>query len=143
MNLSPTDFAGTMADVLNTRDFDRFDDMFAIDFVNHNELAPSGRDGFKQFWAGMLSGLPDLRVTLEDALSADDETSARYTLRGTHRGTLLGLAPTGRAIEMKTMEFWRFEDGLVVEHWDSVNTLEVLQQLDVLPSHEALFAARA
>lgn len=138
-----TDFARALADVLNTREFDRFDDMFAVDFINHNELPGPGLAGFKQFWAGMVVGLPDLHVTLEDALASGDEVTARYTVRGTHQGTFLGLQPTGRTIEMKTMEIWRFEDDLVVEHWDSVNTLEVLQQLQVLPSNHELFAAQA
>lgn len=138
-----TDFARALADVLNTREFDRFDRMFAADFINHNELPGPGRDGFKQFWAGMVAGLPDLHVTLEDALASGDEVTARYTVRGTHQGTFLGLQPTGRTIEMKTMEIWRFENDLVVEHWDSVNTLEVLQQLQVLPSNQELFATQA
>lgn len=137
------DFAATLADVLNTREFDRFDAMFAVDFINHNELPGPGLVGFKQFWAGMATGLPDLHVTLEDTLAQGEEATARYTVRGTHRGTFLGLAATGRAIEMKTMEIWRFENDLVVEHWDSVNTLEVLQQLEVLPSNQVLFAAAA
>lgn len=137
-----TDFASTLADVLNTREFDRFDAMFAADFINHNELPSPGRDGFKQFWAGMVAGIPDLHVTLEDVLVDGSEVAARYTVRGTHQGTFLGLAPTGRTIEMKTMEVWRFADDRVVEHWDSVNTLEVLQQLEILPSTGELFANR-
>lgn len=137
------DFAAKLADVLNTREFDRFDGMFAADFINHNELPGPGRDGFKAFWAGMVAGLPDLHVTLEDVIASGDEISARYTVRGTHQGTFLGLQPTGKRIEMKTMEIWRFENDVVVEHWDSVNTLEVLQQLGVLPGNQQLFAARA
>ena len=137
------DFAATLADVINTREFDRFDGMFAAGFVNHNELPGPGLAGFKQFWSGMVVGLPDLHVTLEDALANGDEATARYTVRGTHRGTFLGLAPTGKAIEMKTMEIWRFAGGLVVEHWDSVNTLEVLQQLGILPLNQVLFARSA
>ena len=138
-----SDFAAELAAVLNTREFDRFDGMFAADFINHNELPGPGLAGFKQFWAGMVAGLPDLDVTLEDSLAAGDEATARYTVRGTHRGTFLGLPPTDKAIEMKTMEIWRFENDLVVEHWDSVNTLEVLQQLGVLPSLQELLAVGA
>ena len=136
-------FAADLADVLNSRELDRFDGMFAPDFTNHNELAPTGTAGFKQFWTAMIGGLPDLGVTLEDVLASGDEVSARDTLRVTHRGAFMGLPATGRPVELKTMEFWRFENGLVVEHWDSVNTFEVLQQLGVLPSTRELFTAPA
>ena len=127
-------FAADLAEVFNSRDFDRLEAMFAADFINHNPLPGPGVEGFKAFWAMMATGLPDLEITLDDSIEGEHETAARYTVRGTHRGAFLGLEPTGRRIEMKTMEFWRFENGMVVEHWDSVNTLEVLQQLQVLPA---------
>ena len=138
-----THFAARLAEVLNSREFERFNGMFAEDFVNHQELAPKGLQGFKQFWSGMTTGLPDLHATLEDSLVASDRIAARYTLRGTHRSSFLGLEATNRRIEMKTFEIWRFEEDLVVEHWDSVNTLEVLQQLGVLPGNQELFAPSA
>src|SRR4051812_40777206 len=106
-------FAADLADALNSRELDRFDHMFAPDFTNHNPIPGPGVEGFKAFWGAMIAGMPDLHVTLEDTVVGDPVTAARYTLRGTHEGTFLGLAPTNRQVEMQTMEFWRFEDGVV------------------------------
>ena len=36
-------------------------------------------------------------------------------MRGTHQGTFLGVAPTGKKIEVKAMNFYRLSDGQIVE----------------------------
>jgi predicted ester cyclase len=39
---------------------------------------------------------PDLRFTVEDQIAEGEKVVARGTLRGTHRGEFLGIAPTGK-----------------------------------------------
>ena len=41
--------------------------------------------------------------------------------------------PSGHAITMRSIDIWQVRDGLFVEHWDELNTLEVFQQLGVIP----------
>jgi predicted ester cyclase len=56
---------------------------------------------------------------------------ARVTLRGTHRGDFLGIAPTHRAIAYEAIDISRFADGKLVEHWGIPDYLTLLQQLGV------------
>jgi predicted SnoaL-like aldol condensation-catalyzing enzyme len=35
---------------------------------------------------------------------------------------------------MRSIDIWRVQDGMFVEHWDELNLLEVLQQLGVVSS---------
>jgi steroid delta-isomerase-like uncharacterized protein len=121
------------ADTLNSRDVESFDDYIADDYVNHNPFAAPGRAGVKAFFAGFLDAFPDLRVTVEDARADGDTVVGRYTYRGTHHGTFLGIPATGHALTMRSIDIWRVRDGLFVEHWDELNTLEVFQQLGVIP----------
>ena len=125
--------AGAFAETLNSGDVDRFDTFIADDYVNHNAFVAPGRTGVKAFFAGFLAAFPDLRVTVEDARADGDTVVGRYTYRGTHRGTFLGIPATGHAIAMRSIDIWRVRDGLFVEHWDELNTLEVFQQLGVIP----------
>jgi len=42
-------------------------------------------------------------------------------LRGTHRGELWGLAPSGNQVEFEFIDIFRIADGLIVEHWTSMD----------------------
>ncbi len=125
--------AVSFAETLNNGDVDRFDAFITEDYVNHNAFVAPGRAGVKAFFAGFLAAFPDLHVTVEDARADGDTVVGRYTYRGTHRGTFLGIPATGHAVTMRSIDIWRVRDGLFVEHWDELNTLEVFQQLDVIP----------
>jgi predicted SnoaL-like aldol condensation-catalyzing enzyme len=41
----------------------------------------------------------------------------------------MGEPPTGRPVEMRSIDIWRVRDGRAVEHWDELNTLETFVQL--------------
>jgi len=41
--------------------------------------------------------------------------------------------PTGKQITMRSIDIWRVQDNVFVEHWDELNLLEVMQQLGVIP----------
>ncbi|MGB0441009.1 MAG: ester cyclase, partial [Paracoccaceae bacterium] len=43
----------------------------------------------------------------------------------------LGIAPSGKRIEMRSLDFWRLEQGLIRENWVLVDLLDVYRQLDV------------
>jgi SnoaL-like polyketide cyclase len=60
--------------------------------------------------------------------------SSPFTYRGTHRGPFYGIPPTGRPIEMRSIDIWRVQDGEFTEHWDELNLLELFQQLGVIPA---------
>ena len=40
---------------------------------------------------------------------------------------------SGRPVEMRSIDIWRVEDGLFVEHWDELNLLDLFQQMSALP----------
>jgi predicted ester cyclase len=59
-------------------------------------------------------------------------------------GGWLGLAPTGRAITMRVMDFYCEDGGLIRENWVPIDLIDVLRQLDVdvLARVRAHFAPR-
>ena len=48
----------------------------------------------------------------------------------THGGWL-GIAPTGKKIEMRSLDFWRLENGLIRENWVLVDLLHMYDQICV------------
>ena len=71
----------------------------------------------------------------EDVFVSADGTRVvgRYRYQGKHTGNLLGYAATGNAFAMRSTDIWRVEDGRLVEHWDELNTLDIVSQVGAVP----------
>ena len=82
------------------------------------------------------SGMPDLRVVVEDMIAKGDKVATRYTLEGTYEGELFGVPPTGQQLSIKSMAVERVSDGKIREHWRISDSLEMMQQLGMIPIPE-------
>ena len=134
MASSAQQLADTYVTMLNTHDADLVDRFVAVDYVNHNPFVAPGREGNRVFWSGFFAGLPDLTATMEDLVIAGDRVVGRFAYRGTHTGDLMGVPSTGHAVEMRSIDIWRIENDMFVEHWDELNLLQLFQQLGVIPA---------
>ena len=45
----------------------------------------------------------------------------------------LGIAPTGKKITLRSLDFWRLENGLIRENWVLVDMLDMYEQIGVRP----------
>ena len=81
----------------------------------------------------VLSAFPDLHYTVENVLAEGEMTAGHLTVRGTHQGEFLGIAPTGREVTWKETHVARFENGKLVEHWGNTDDLGIMQQLGAVP----------
>jgi steroid delta-isomerase-like uncharacterized protein len=125
-----TDMYVTM---LNTHDPDLVDQFVAEDYINHNAFVADGREANRQFWSGFFAGLPDLSATMEDLVISGDRVVGRFVYRGTHTGDLMGIPASGNAVEMRSIDIWRLQGGMFVEHWDELNLLQMFQQMGAIP----------
>jgi predicted ester cyclase len=55
-----------------------------------------GREALKQLVKMYYTAFPDLRFTVEDQVAEGDKVVTRYSSEGTHKGELMGIAPTGK-----------------------------------------------
>jgi steroid delta-isomerase-like uncharacterized protein len=92
-----------------------------------------GIDELKAFVAGFRRAFPDARSSVEDQVAEDDRVVTRWRARGTHRGELGGMAPTGREFAMDGITIERIVGGKIVEVWVARDELGLLRQLGVLP----------
>ena len=117
----------------NGHDRSRVDELYSEDVVLHYPGQPPihGREQLTQFLGMYLSAFPDLSMRIDELIGTDGLVACRYTQRGTHRGPLLGLEPTGERIEISGMLFRRVENGAIAEMWVNDDSVGMLQQLDV------------
>lgn len=102
-----------------------FRELMAPDFVNRSAPpgAPMGPEGMLITFNRVLRpAFPDLVVEIHDQIAEGDKVTTRKTIRGTHRGELFGLQPTGKRIEIDVIDIVRLANGRYAEHW-GVNTL--------------------
>ncbi len=79
------------------------------------------------------SAFPDLQATVEDQVAEGDKVASRFTFRGTHRGELAGIPPTGNQVEVTGIVISRIEGGKGAEDWSNYDALGMMQQLGVVP----------
>ena len=133
MNNTERQLAETFVRMLNTHNPDLVDSFVATNYRNHNTFVDDGREANRQFWAAFFAALPDLTATMEDLVVAGDRVVGRFVYRGTHLGEFMGIPASGQPVEMRSIDIWRVADGMFVEHWDELNTLEFFQQIGALP----------
>ena len=92
-----------------------------------------GADGVRQQFEAFRAAFPDFHAVIHDQIAEGDKVVTRKVLHGTHRGELMGIAPTGRLVQTEVIDIVRIEGGQIVEHWNVVDRLGLLQQLGALP----------
>lgn len=107
-------------------------ELLAPTFVNHTAPLglPKGPEGIHRMIEDVLRpALAELRVEIHDQTEEAGKVTTRKTIRGTHRGTLLGVAATGRAVGIDVIEIVRIENGQYVEHWSVTSLPSVVASL--------------
>jgi len=113
------------------------DELISTDFVEHQFGAEPGLAGIKSLIQQMRTAFPDLRMTIEDSVVSGDKIWARLRCRGTHKGPLMGIPPTGKTIDTTALEVCRVRNGKLVEHWGVPDRFAAMTQLGLLagPAH--------
>lgn len=116
-------------------DLELLDELYAEDAVERNAMGThKGRPEIRESYDSFLTAFPDISQTVENIVAEGDLVAMRITSRGTHKGELGGLEPTGKQIEVQQMFFVRIEDGMITERWFLPDNLSLLQQLGAIDS---------
>ena len=52
-------------------------------------------------------------------------------ITGIHVGRFMGIGKTGKRVYMRDCDWWRMQDGKILENWCMVDTLDLAMQMDV------------
>jgi predicted ester cyclase len=104
--------------------------------IDHNEMPGQnqGIEGQKQALTIFRTAFPDLRIKLDLLLASRDHVTDRWTATGTHKGSLMGIPPTGKTIKITGIDISRVVNGKIVEIWHQEDIMSMMQQLGVVPS---------
>jgi steroid delta-isomerase-like uncharacterized protein len=121
---------------MNKQNLNVIPEIIAANFVSHQ---PGGQDfrgpeGVKQFASMYQKASPDARLTVDDQFAEGDKVVTRWTARGTHRGELMGIQPTGKRVTISGITINRIAGGKIVEEWENYDQMGMMQQLGVIPA---------
>lgn len=115
------------------------DELFGPSYAHHDPSTPDvgrGPESERKRVTLYRNAFQDLRLTVEELFSEGETVVARWRCRGTHKGELNGIAPTGKQISINGISIVRFAGGKMVEDWVNWDALGLMRELDAVPEVE-------
>jgi steroid delta-isomerase-like uncharacterized protein len=124
------------AEVMNEGKEEVIDELCAENFVDHDPLPGTSpdRQGIHDFVKQVRAAFPDIEMTADDILVEGDGLAVRSTVRGTHQGEFMGIPASGKKVEVSNYDFVRFENDQVVEHWGTIDSAALMEQIGAVPA---------
>lgn len=94
---------------------------------------PMDAAGHADFGRAFYAGFPDIGHTIDEVIVADDKLTTRFTLRGTHTGSFMGIPATGKPITVTAFVILTVENGKVSRLQGIFDQLGLMRQLGVVP----------
>ncbi len=132
----PTTIARETFDAWNRRDWDTLRRML------HAGYSYTGGDGQRQdgpeaglaLYQMYAAAFPDGKIDIQHVHTVGDVVVTEFIARGTHQGDLMGIAPTGRRMEMPVCSVMEMRDGKVHTEREYFDMAHMMQQLGVMPA---------
>jgi steroid delta-isomerase-like uncharacterized protein len=121
-------------EVQSKGDFELFEKLFDDDFIDHTPQPGTtpDKDGVRVLYHRLREAFPDFHADIQWQSAAGDLVTTYKIYRGTHAGTFLGVAPTGRPVEFETVDVMRVVNGRITEHWGVGNLLKAMTQIGAI-----------
>ncbi|MEM8555671.1 MAG: ester cyclase [Pseudomonadota bacterium] len=124
-----------MVDGLNDHRIDDMGEFFAQGFTwfgNQGCGTKRGLQDFQNNWQRPFQAAFSDKVCIDEARMYMGEWAAAFGRQeAVHSGEFMGVAPTGKRVEIRYMDFWKVVDGKIVDNYVMVDFPHVLAQLGV------------
>ena len=91
-------------------------------------IAGKGNEGFKQFLSAFFKAFPDWHAKVELIIAEGKLVVIFLNGTGIHHGEFQGIPPTYKPVNIRSADLYRIENGIIVEHRDVVDQLNLFQQ---------------
>jgi predicted ester cyclase len=126
-----------MVDGLNDHDIDHMGRFFSETFRWMGNAGCGTKTGLREFqdnWQRPFQAAFSDKVCIDEARVVQGQWCAAFGRQeAIHSGDFMGIAPTGKRVEIRYMDFWKVVDGKIVDNWVMVDFPSVMQQLGVDP----------
>ena len=107
------------------------EELFTQDYTVNGTVI--GLEGVKQAVQYLHTAFTDISAELDELVAEDDKVAVRWTVRGKQVGDFMGIAPTGKFVELQGINMYRVRDGKLSVNHERTNVLEIIQELKEEP----------
>ncbi len=123
----------SMVDGLNDHRIQDIGEFFAEGFTWFGNTGCGTKKGLRAFqenWQTPFQAAFSDKVCVDEARLYMGEWAAAFGRQeATHSGEFMGIAPTGKRVTIRYMDFWKVVEGKIVDNWVMVDFPHVLAQL--------------
>ena len=81
------------------------------------------------------AAFPKYELFADDFICEEDKVVVRARFKGTHKGDLMGIPPTGKTVEIPFSIIYQIINEKIGKSWLFIDQMELMKQLEVKPSH--------
>ena len=134
--MSPTDIVREYTGAFNSRDFERARELLHSDYTytgpdGQEQRGPDALVAVLKMWA---NGFPDARIDIQNIKESGDTVVFEFVGRGTHRGDLMGIAPTGKSVTIPVCVVLEIRDGKIYREREYMDMATMMAQLGIMPA---------
>jgi predicted ester cyclase len=101
-------------------------DAVADTYIQNTGWTPDGRAMFGNAWAIGRGAMPDGRAIHTHVVAENERVASISVWAGT-------ITQSGRPVDFTSADFFRIQDGVAAEHWDTVDYVRLYQSFGLLP----------
>jgi steroid delta-isomerase-like uncharacterized protein len=118
-------------DRISAGDLSAVDELVSDNYVEHEQVPglASGKAGTRQLFEMFHSAFDQAAVEVEDMIAEGDKVFVLARMTGTQRREFMGIASTGNAINVDICDYFRIDNGTLIEHWGVMDAAGMLHQL--------------
>ncbi len=115
-------------------DVSRIGEFYSEDFTTDYPITQwgSGLDGIKRLAEAQRNAFPDYREQIDELYDAGDDIIVVLTIRGTNKGAMEGIEPTGKEVEFRDVTICRVKDGKIIKQSGLSDYFTVYRQLGLI-----------
>src|ERR1700687_1553973 len=124
------------AELWNNGNLSVADEVFAPNYAHYDPPTPDfarGHDIENKRAPLYRAAFPDLHLPIEDVIAEGETVMTRWSCRGTHKGDLNGIVPTGKQFTISGVTVARLSNGKIAEGYVNWDAQGLVQQLGVVP----------
>ena len=103
------------------------DELFTQDYAVNGTVI--GLEGVKQAVQFLHAVFSDISAELNELVAEDDKVAVRWTVRGRQVGNFMGIAPTGKFVELQGINIYHVRDGRLSANHERTNVVEIVRDL--------------
>ena len=124
-----------MVDGLNDHRIVDIGEFFSESFRWMGNTGCGTKDGIRAFqdnWQKPFQAAFSEKICIDEARLYMGEWAAAFGRQeAIHSGVFMGVKPTNKKIQIRYMDFWKVENGKIIDNWVMVDFPHVLMQLGV------------